>query len=69
MFESIQEFSTLKHIMERNCEYIKVKEGVRVKSIDCKVMSTMLTDIMRRKTMMKVEDENFIFIRRAVGAK
>jgi hypothetical protein len=38
--------------MERNSEFITVKEGVRVKSVDCKVMSTMLTDVIRRKTVM-----------------
>lgn len=69
MLITVQEFSTLKQIMERNSEYIKIKEGVKVKAVDCKVLSTMLTDLMRHKTMMKIEDENYIFIRRAVGAK
>ena len=41
----------------------------RVKSIDCKVMSVLVEDVLRQKVMAKVEDDNFIFIRRAVDVK
>ena len=65
MFGQIKEFSTLKQIFERNAEFIKVKDGVRIKSIDCKLLSTMVIDLMRHSIIQKVEDENYIFIRRA----
>jgi hypothetical protein len=55
--------------MERNCEFIRAKEGIRIKSVDCKVLGTMIIDLMRRKTMMKIVDENFIFIRRAINIR
>ena len=41
----------------------------RVKSVDCQIMSVLLEDVLRHKTVSKVEDENFIFIRRAVDVK
>jgi len=64
----IREYSTVKFILEGNDEYIVYKKQ-RVKSIDCKVMNVLIEDVIRQKTMAKVEDENFIFIRRAVDVK
>jgi len=32
-------------------------------------MNVLLEDVLRHKTVSKVEDENFIFIRRAVDVK
>lgn len=32
-------------------------------------MSIMLTDILRHKTVLKVEDEDFVFLRRAINIK
>jgi hypothetical protein len=55
--------------MERNSEYISIKSGLRIKAVDCKVFSAMLQDIVRHKTVLKVEDENYIFIRRAISVK
>lgn len=69
MFYLTKEFSTLKDIMEKNSEYIRIKEGVRVKAIDCKVFSIMITDLMRYYNILKIEDENYIFIRRAKKTK
>ena len=69
MFARIKEFSTVKQVLERNSEFIKVKDNHRVKSLDCKVMSVMLTDLIRHKAVLKVEDEDFIFIRRAHNLK
>ena len=69
MFSSVKEYATVKQLMERNSEIIKLKEDYKVKAVDCKIMSLMLTDIMRHKTVLKVEDEDFIFIRRAINNK
>ena len=56
--------------MERNSEIIKIKEdNQRVKSIDCKIMNTMLQDLVRYNTVLKVGDEDFIFLRRAINVK
>lgn len=55
--------------MERSSEIIKVKENFKVKTVDCKVLSIMLNDIMHHKTVLKVEDEDYIFIRRALNIK
>ena len=41
----------------------------RIKSIDCKLMSVLIEDALRAKTVEKISDENYIFIRRAVDVK
>ena len=64
----MKEYSTVKSILEGNSEHIVFKKQ-RVKSIDCKVMSVLMEDVLRQKVMAKVEDDNFIFIRRAVDVK
>jgi hypothetical protein len=69
MFSQIKEFSTLKQIFERNSEFIRIKDGVRIKSLDCKLLSILLTDLMRHSMILKVEDENFIFVRRAINMR
>lgn len=56
--------------MERNSEFIRTgNEGNRIKAIDCKMMSIMLTDLARHKTVLKVEDEDYILVRRAFNIK
>ena len=69
MFAQIKEFATIKHILEKNSEFIRIKEGLRVKSLDCKLLSAMLSDLMRHNMILKVEDEHFIFIRRAIKTR
>ena len=64
----MKEYSTVKAILEGNSEHIVYKKQ-RVKSIDCKIMSVLLEDVLRAKVIDKVEDDNFIFIRRAVDVK
>ena len=54
--------------MQANSEKI-IHSQQRIKSIDCTIMSVLLEDVLRHKTVSKVEDENFIFIRRAVDVK
>ena len=54
--------------MEGNSERV-IYNKQRVKSIDCQVMSVLFEDVLRNKTVAKVEDENFIFIRRALDVK
>lgn len=41
----------------------------RIKAIDCKVMAVLFEDACRQKAISKVEDDNYIFIRRAVNIK
>ena len=41
----------------------------KIKSVDCQVMSVLLDDVLRHKTVAKIEDENYIFIRRAMDVK
>ena len=38
----------------------------RIKSIDCKLMGVLIEDALRAKTVEQLNDDNFIFIRRAV---
>ena len=68
VFRQIREYSTVKQILEGNSEKV-IFNNQRVKSIDCAVMSVLLQDVIRHKTVSKIEDENFIFIRRAVDVK
>ena len=69
MFLKVKEFATIKRVMERNCEYIRFDHSQRVKTVDCKVMHVAVADLLRHKTVMKIEDENYIFIRRAIGVR
>jgi hypothetical protein len=56
MLESVKEFATIKHVLERNSELIKVKNNMKIKTLDCKVLSIMFNDIMRHKSVLKIED-------------
>lgn len=64
----IREYSTLKQILEGNSEKVLYNKQ-RVKSIDCQIMNILLEEVLRQKTIAKVGDENFIFIRRAVDIR
>lgn len=68
LFNKVREYSTLKQILANNEEMVVFNKR-RVKSIDCKLMSTLLEDAIRAKTVEKLADDNFIFIRRAVDTK
>ena len=68
VFDQVREYSTVKQIMEQNCEQV-VYNKQRVKSLDCQIMSVLFEDILRHKTVAKMDDENFIFIRRAMDMK
>ena len=69
MFHTIKEFATIKQIMEHNSEFVRVSESERVKAVDCKVLSIMFNDLLGHKTVQKVEDEDYIFVRRAHNLK
>jgi hypothetical protein len=69
MLASVKEFATIKHVLERNSELIRIKSNMKIKALDCKVISIMFNDILRHKTVLKIEDEDHIFIRRAINVK
>ena len=68
MYQDVREYSTAKAIFEGNSEYIVFKKQ-RVQSVDCKVMSVLFEDVLRQKIIAKVEDDNYIFIRKSVNVK
>ena len=68
MYQDVREYSTAKAIFEGNSEYIVFKKQ-RVQSVDCKVMSVLFEDVLRQKVIAKVEDDNYIFIRKSVNVK
>lgn len=68
VFRQVREYSTIKQILEGNHESVLYNKQ-RVKSLDCQIVSVLFEDVLRHKTVAKVEDENFIFIRRAVDVK
>lgn len=41
----------------------------RIKSIDCKLIGVLIEDALRAKTVEQLNDDNFIFIRRAVDTQ
>lgn len=42
MQKRIKEYSTLKHIMERNADFIKISdESPKYKTVDCQILFTM----------------------------
>ena len=68
IYKSVREYGTAKAILEGNSEHIVYKKQ-RVKAVDCKLMSVLMEDVVRQKVMAKVEDDNYIFIRRTVAVK
>lgn len=68
VYTEIREYSTIKQILQSNSEKI-IFNKQRVKAVDCQIMSVLMMDVLRHKTVSKVEDENFIFIRRAMDVK
>ena len=68
IFGEIRQYSTIKHVLEGNSERV-IFNKQRVKSIDCQIMSVLFEDVLRHKTVSKMEDENYIFIRRAIDVK
>lgn len=68
VFNQIREYSTVKQIMANNAESV-IFNKQRVKSVDCQIMSVLFEDILRHKNVAKMEDENYIFIRRAMDVK
>ena len=41
----------------------------RIKAVDCKVLSVLFEDARRQKVIAKVQNDNYIFIRRAVDVQ
>jgi hypothetical protein len=54
--------------MDGNMQMV-ILNSSRIKAIDCKVMAVLFEDACRQKAISKVEDDNYIFIRRAVNIK
>jgi hypothetical protein len=56
--------------MERNSDFIRISdESPRIKAIDCQIMFTMVQDAVRYRTVLKVQDDQYIFVRRAMTVK
>jgi hypothetical protein len=68
LFVKVREYSSLKIILEGNAEMVVFNKR-RTKSIDCKLLSVLVEDALRAKTVEKLGDDNFIFVRRAVDTK
>jgi len=68
IYEKIKEYGTLKHILDDNSQTVLVNHS-RVKSIDCKMLAVLVLDAVRYNAISKINDENYIFIRRAVSVK
>lgn len=64
----VKEYSTIKQIMSSNNESIRLK-GHKIEAVDCNLLSVLIEDVIRHKTVEKMTDENYIFIRRAVDVK
>ena len=67
LHNSIKEYSTIKLIMEKNSNY--VRDSHRIRILDCHIMQTMLADLAAHKNILKVLDDDFIFIRRTSNRK
>ena len=53
--------------MEKNSNY--VRDSQRLKIVDCHIMQTMLSDLAAHRNILKVQDDDFIFIRRTTNRK
>jgi hypothetical protein len=66
--DSVKQYCTLKQILVQNSETITLHNR-RVKAVDCKVLAQLFEDALRQKSTLKIRDDNYIFIRRAVDIK
>jgi hypothetical protein len=66
--KDVGEFSTIKEFMQTNSEMVK-QGNTLVKSIDCKLVSVLLDEVTRFSSISKVQDDNYVFIRRALDVK
>ncbi len=41
----------------------------RIKAVDCKTLSIMLTDLLRHRNVLKLTDDDYIFVRRSKAMK
>jgi len=64
----VGEFSTMKEFMETNSEMVK-QGNTHVKAVDCKLVSVLLDEVTRYSSISKVQDDNYVFIRRAHDVK
>ena len=69
MGELISQYKTIKKVMDKNAEIVTIEDGVRRKAVDCKLMSILLQDMLRHNTVLKIEDEDYIFIVQATANK
>lgn len=70
MFHSINEYTVIKQVLEGNSDLIRISESNQIiKTVDCKILHTMISDLYRFKSVLKVVDEDYIFVRRAVNIK
>jgi hypothetical protein len=53
--------------MEKNSSF--VRDSQKIKIVDCHIMQTMLADLAAHKNILKVQDDDFIFIRRTSSRK
>ena len=53
--------------MEKNSTF--VRDSQRIKMIDCHVMHIMFADLEAHNNILKVDDDDFIFIRRTNNHK
>ena len=69
MLANVKEFSTIKQVLAHNYSLIRVRTDMKVKSLDCKMLSALLVDLQRHKLMLKVEDDGYVFVRRELDVK
>jgi hypothetical protein len=64
----IQEFSTIKQVLESTSEMVTY-QGVKVKSLDCKMITVLMDEIIRVQEFAKIDDDNHVFIKRTYNPK
>jgi len=68
IIRDIHEFSVIKQVLDSTSEMVTYN-GIKVKSLDCKMISVLLDDIIRVQEFSKVDDDNYVFIKRNMSPK
>ena len=66
--DDIREFSTIKQVLDTTSEMVTL-QGIKVKSLDCKMIYVLMDEIIRVQEFAKVDDDNYVFIPRSLDPK
>ena len=66
MLKQIKQFQLFKEILDRNSQQLTISDsGQKFKTVDCKLLHNIFSDLHRQKVQAKVKNDGFLFIERS----